>query len=265
MTTPGATPLAGREHDFYAVCSSAREALGEAIDLLLLHNERQVRGNQPRKSLNPVTVLLAVAAWERFVVDIRALSGQSRSSWQGPGFDRQIGGVAELAKAAPVLNVASAGRLPEAWRIQVFQGWRGKTPTHAATVRGATNPGLHQDQLAAAVLDYIKLRHSVAHRAYPQHAYTGSWWDGDAVGDTVQAGAARGALAVFLQLIQQSIQAITAALIANGSLVDRDAVALPTWWFRTDPPAGVRGVASPGRLWGTTDLIALSAEELTAL
>ncbi|MGY1608762.1 hypothetical protein [Geodermatophilus sp. SYSU D00700] len=224
------------------------------MDLLLLHNEQPVRGNQPRRSLNPITVLLAVAAWERFVVDIRALSALSAKPWQGPGLDRQLQGAAHLANAVPVLAIASGGLLPATWHIRVYRGWRGKTPTNPVLLAGADATGALNGELSEAVADYVKLRHSVAHRAYAQHAYPGSWWDGDAASDTVQAGAARSALAIFLQLIDQSIEAICAALQASGRSVDPQLASLPAWWFRTNPPSGVRGVAAPGQLWGRADL-----------
>jgi hypothetical protein len=66
----------------------------------------------------------------------------------------------------------------------------------------------------------------------------------------VQAGAARAALAVFIQLVDQSIAAIGTALAQAGTPVHLKSLALPAWWFTTHPPAGVRGVDQPGQAVG---------------
>lgn len=243
----GTSSLLGKEQQFQLACKAARVDLGEALDLVLIHNERDVRGTQPRSSLNPVTVLLAVAAWERLIADVDHLA--SSKLWAGPGAGRSPHRAARLDVAARVLGAASGGLLPDGWRVRAHENWRGKTPTRPVVLAG-TDP-----QLSDLVDDYVDLRHAVAHRAYLQKGYQGSYWHSDADGHTVQAGAARAALALFIQLVDQSIAAIGTALAQAGAPVDPQTLALPAWWFDTHPPAGARGIDAPGQLWGSADLL----------
>jgi hypothetical protein len=54
---------------FGLVTRAARDNLGTAVDLVLVHNEKVVRGRQPRASLNRAVVVMAIGAWDRFVAD----------------------------------------------------------------------------------------------------------------------------------------------------------------------------------------------------
>lgn len=54
---------------FGLVAEAARDNLGAAIDLVLVHNEKEVRGRQPRASLNRAVVVMAIGAWDRFIAD----------------------------------------------------------------------------------------------------------------------------------------------------------------------------------------------------
>jgi hypothetical protein len=54
---------------FGLVTGAARDNLGSAIDLVLVHNEKEARGRQPRTSLNRAVVVAAISAWDRFVAD----------------------------------------------------------------------------------------------------------------------------------------------------------------------------------------------------
>jgi hypothetical protein len=71
----------------------------------------------------------------------------------------------------------------------------------------------------------------------------------------VPSGAARAALALFMQLVEQSVVAIGTALAQAGASIDPQALAMPASGFATDPPAGTRGVEEPGQLWGAADLL----------
>jgi hypothetical protein len=51
---------------FAKVCETTKWNVRAALDLIFIHAEKEVRGRQPRASLNPFTVLAAVAAYERF-------------------------------------------------------------------------------------------------------------------------------------------------------------------------------------------------------
>jgi hypothetical protein len=104
------------ETGFADLCDDTRNGLRNAVDLVLIHNEKDVRGKQPRAVLNDLTVVLAVAAWERFVVDVQALGTRK---WTGPGHHRKTDGIAYLghpgdpAKPGPariILDHASNSR-----------------------------------------------------------------------------------------------------------------------------------------------------------
>lgn len=246
-STPVVCPLsADQEPQFAELCGDARAGLTEAIDLVLIHNEKEVRGVQPRATLNPLTVLLAVSAWERFVADVRALAC---NKWRGVGLHSAENGGAYLGqrddptrpgKARTTLEAVSGDRLPDAWQVRTFRGWRGKHPQQAALLTGNDPSGL-----ATEVDEWIRLRNAVAHRCLPQNGLD-PYRKADAKAHTIQAGWARTVLAVMLQLTDQAIAAI--AEEAGYSRPDR--FRLPVQWFEAEAPAGLRGVTEPGVLWG---------------
>lgn len=106
--------------------------------------------------------------------------------------------------------------------------WRGKRPTKGKTVRGS-----HRD-LADAVDGWVGLRHAVAHRAFVQHSHPASVWNSDADTDTVQAGSARRALSLFLQLVDQAISAVGDEAYSQVAGVDVEALRLPDLWFAAE-------------------------------
>lgn len=65
---------ASHREAFALAANYTRAGLQDAIDLILIHNEVSVRGDQPRTTLNPLIAMLSVAAWERFVADIAAIA-----------------------------------------------------------------------------------------------------------------------------------------------------------------------------------------------
>lgn len=240
-----------QERHFTEVCADARTGFRNAIDLVLIHNERTVRGNQPRTTLNPLTVLLAVSAWERFVVDLRALA---LGEWGKPGLarpDRRASRVAWLGHpnnparpghAQQLIAELTGHRLPGSWMVRSFDGWAGTRPQVARELSG-TAPVELADQVDA----WIRLRNAVAHRALAQDEAAGPYFESDAANShTIQAGWARTVLAVFLQLTDQAIVAVAAA--AGFARATRHR--LPAQWFAGDPPAVLRGVTEPGALWG---------------
>lgn len=54
---------------FGLVTGAARDNLGASIDVVLVHNDKEIRGRQPRTSLNRAVVVMAVTALDRFAVD----------------------------------------------------------------------------------------------------------------------------------------------------------------------------------------------------
>jgi hypothetical protein len=229
----------GHRGHFEEICADTRSGFEDAIDLVLLHNERDVRGNQPRRKLNPLIVLLAVAAWERFVVDVQALGSVE---WRGPGMHRKANRAAYLDSATKVLGPLSGGALPSGWRIRAFGGWRGKSPQGAVLLDCAAAD--QQEELERDIEAWINLRNKVAHRCMPQDR--DPYWVSDADAHTIQAGEARAGLAELLQLTDQSIVGIATA----AGYGDTGRFRLPASWFAAEPPAGFRGIDRPGALWG---------------
>ena len=229
---------------FAEACAHARAGFSDAIDLLLIHNEREVRGNQPRTALNPLTVLLSVAAWERFVVDLKAIClGRFTGAGKYDEYERRWHGANKGAKGATalvVLGAASGGRLPDQWSVRTFSGWRGKTPTGSYQLSGA-----NQRVLTGEIDTWINLRNKVAHWCLPQDDQATAGWESDADTATIQSGEARITLSLFVQLVDQAIVAISDA----SGLSEAGRLRLPAEWFAATPPAGFRRLETPGVLW----------------
>ena len=58
------------EDSLAQVAQPAQLNLRTALDLIAIHSEKPVRGQQPRASLNAFTALAAVGSWERFIADL---------------------------------------------------------------------------------------------------------------------------------------------------------------------------------------------------
>lgn len=220
------------------IAGDARAGLSSAIDLILIHNERNVRGNQPRAALNPLVLLLSVAAWERFIADVRLLA---EGGFRGLGTGRSSPGRAKFSTgdAVDVLSALTSGRLPDEFEVKVFDGWVGKTPNRPRTKRGL--------EIGEYVDDAINHRNGIAHRSLPG-AYADALWTSDASTHTVQAGWARGVAGTFVQLVDQSIVAI------GREAGFSDFPRLPREWFAQDARE-LRGLKAPGALWGGHSLM----------
>ncbi|MEO9328717.1 MULTISPECIES: hypothetical protein [Gordonia] len=236
-----------REPAFAQACRSARSRLVEAIDLIIIHNEKHVRGNQPRTVLNPMTVLLAVSAWERLLTDLEGL--QSDTDWPGPElYQSKTRGISWPDKAFPLITSVTNDLLPSEFDVVLFTGYTGKVPDEAIRSHGRS------DELTSQLSAWIATRNGVAHHCLPQQAVKHeSVWRSDADGSnglTIQAGAARACAALMVQLVDQVIRAV--ALTSGFSL--RTSELLPSEWFASESPAKLRGVENPGSLWGGTAL-----------
>lgn len=244
------------EPQFAELCRDTQTGFSDALDLVLIHNEQEVRGNQPRSTLNPLTVLLAVAAWERFLVDLRAVA---LGKWTEPGLfgKRQaeklhqpawLGTFEDSAKpgnAQKLLSALTGDRLPEAWLVRTFAGWTGKSPQGPSVLGGSDAARLAQEVDAG-----IMLRNAIAHRAMAQDKEVGPYRESDAEkSHTVQAGWARTVLGVFLQLTDQAIVAT-----AHEAGFESEQYRLPAAWFAAEP-SKLRGVETPGVLWGGYELV----------
>jgi hypothetical protein len=211
---------------FTKVCEAARWNLRAALDLIAIHSEKEVRGRQPRASLNPFTVLAAVAAWERFLADAVGASAGTGKPWPGPGhfkFDPKKDNKklpdgrwvtppwdpSYLNDYLRVRGVIKSGLdLTDYWEAHLAGSWWGAAPTRWRYVRYADDPSAFEVALKNA--QYA--RHGAAHFALPYNAVMsapfGYNWNSDAAADTIQSGHARAVAALFLQLIDCSIIAI---------------------------------------------------------
>ncbi|MFC4605831.1 hypothetical protein [Rhodococcus kronopolitis] len=233
---------AGQREEFAAICSDTRRGFEEVIDLLLIHNEKQVSGLQPRATLNRLVAMLSVAAWERLVSDIGALSRYEAGDMVEPGMSRsqgfnKLGGKGGgRSKAVSTLAAASDGRLPDAWRIRLMASGSGKSLRFEPPLEGL-------DSEAVETVDWwIEVRHKVAHRAIPQ---LDDWVQPTdaADGQTVNTTTARSAFTLFLQLADQTIRAIA----ESAEFDDPQELWLPEDWL-TGRISPRRGVTNPDEL-----------------
>jgi hypothetical protein len=230
------------QRSFQEICDDARSGLSDAIDLILVHNEKEVRGDQPRSTLNPLIVLLAVASWERYVGDLRALSV---GTYEGTGVAKNQNGGAYLldgtrgegpGPAARLHHDLTAGRLPSAWNVLTFTSWSGRYAQAPVAVTG--------QEVGEQVDRSIRLRNQIAHRMLPSDVQGDEdpWYKSDAESNTVQAGLARGVTAILVQVVSQSM-----TVIADVAGYGKD-FRLPEEWFEPTPRR-LRGVNAPGSLW----------------
>jgi hypothetical protein len=106
---------------FAKVCETTKWNVRAALDLIFIHAEKEVRGRQPRASLNPFTVLAAVAAYERFFDHLYAAAtdrprpstasrprqaGQHKDEWEPGSAEKEIG----RAPIPELADTALAGR-----------------------------------------------------------------------------------------------------------------------------------------------------------
>ena len=234
------------EDGFAGIFKDAKRGLRDALDLILIHNEHEVRGKQPRSTLNPLTLLLSIAAWERFISDcgslLESLTRENSNSkikyFAGPGLRSTPQGSAYLAhdrkttvpRSVDTLRNLTDGRLPGGFRIRGFMSWTGKYPTNPVVYRGL--------EVAEPLGEAIRYRNGVAHRALPQLP---------AISDaenstTIQAGYARAVFALTMQLINQS------SIIISETNGFRSIHRLDSEWFHGHPSL-LRGYENPGTLW----------------
>lgn len=244
-------PVQTHQADAWArAYGSARARFAQAVDLVLIHNERDVRGNQPRTVLNPLIVLFAVSAWERLIAELYFLGGGG----VGKNKDRTPPGLSRPSQAFEVLTVVTAGTLPSGFQVTIFDSYRGVRPEGKRTQHGDPD-----GKLSNAITGWIDTRNAVAHAAMGQLADSEHAWRSDAAGGgplefdaglTVQAGGARACLSLFIQLVDQIAPAVEQATCVHETTQTR----LPSWWFDRTGPSGVRGVNEPGALWGGHEL-----------
>jgi hypothetical protein len=239
-------------NDFYELCKGtygAEENLKTALDLIAIHREKDVKGPQPRKSLNPFIALAAAAAWERFLADVvGAAQGTATRPWPGPGHSElgflQVNQQQIAPQWAPShLNTYLRNKgvingnpnLTDSWEAWLDNGPSGPVmlPSKWKYLKYLQNPSSFDDALKNAQ----HLRNGAAHFALPRSALKsipyGYTWQGDAVKDSVQHWAALPVAALFFQLIKCSIVAI-----ATDHGWNPDKYQLPHEWLEDTPCDG---------------------------
>lgn len=278
---------------FAQVARAARDNLGVAVDLVMVHNEKVVRGLQPRASLNRAIVVSAVGGWDRFVADTR--SAFTHSSDVEPwiaGLDKSVPVQLYADVAARVLAEAGAcdAVYPSRISLAAATGWTGVRIT-ALEGLSLGHPGARSGLTFAQHLNqWVTLRNALAHGSIRQllarvdkpeswedpkigdpyaSALHGRYrlWRSDAEGDsseppgkrmigaTIQAGCARSCLALVVQLVDWLIADICSTQ-ARGW--DADDLRLPAEWFQKELPDRFRGATAEHyahwSLWGGPSL-----------
>lgn len=268
---------------FYRVTAAAFANLSSAVDLVIVHNEKVVRGLQPRASLNRAIVVMAVAAWDRFVADAQDACRERAdgASWYTGAQTSQPGEL--YARRASVLLNQAATQESFLERIHIVaatdgKGVRLKRMEELVGARRGEWSGL---TFAQHLNQWIMLRNALAHNSIRQlitaAASPGRWnspdigdpyasiqadgtcgryrlWESDAVGDsgdkenrlsgaTVQAWSARSCLAFIIQAVDWLIVDIAQA---HGRGWDPDTLRLPQVWFERDLPPRIRGAVPDG-------------------
>lgn len=239
--------------DAYArTCSAAADNLTDAVNCCRVHNEVEVRGRQPRSSLNPLTVVAAASAWERFIFETAAVL-------------KHAGDTARLASLALEETESSAGRSSFllgqdrkwSWNLQrdltvhCAFSWRGKQVRRVRTLVGNNADPVEGLTLFQVLDQWADLRNAIAHRTLQRTAtvrtsddrYRGPYechvdgqrstrllWNSDADRETVQAGTARACLAFYVQLVDAVIARVAASQGWDSALLR-----LPSEWFTNSP------------------------------
>lgn len=244
-------------------CLGARGALGDAVDLVLIHNERPGGGDQPRAVLNPLVVMLAASTWERLVYEIGTAIGVPLQARDTVG---RLGRRDKQTKAAQILGRATAKcpapfQLPDALILTFFDSAAGKRLSSPVELSAAQD----YDAMSKRLDDLIELRNGVAHRVLPIKMaapnYEGMGSDAGArhrsgaepwSGRTVNTSIARSVLATYVQMVDQTI----ACLLKSEGIEGRQSrrYRLPAWWFTDDQEQDGTRSAQPGCLWGGASL-----------
>lgn len=212
----------GRRPEFAAACAEARAGFQDVVNLAVVADGLEHREEpDPRTTLNRLIAFLSVRTWERFVRDVRAVSGGSRDGGGDRPADRL--GCLRAGPAAGVLAAASGGLLPAAWRVAFPHSGTGTTLTFGPARLTGTD-----DDLCAAVDWWVNARHGLPHRRLPRdNAWPVPTDAYDSGGRDVGPTTARFALTLFLQLTDQSIRVLADA----AGMARADELWLPGHWL----------------------------------
>lgn len=275
---------------FGQVARAARDNLGAVIDLVLVHNEKPVRGRQPRASLNRAIVVAAVGAWERFITDTsHAFKHDHNDPRWGPGSDSAGRGQHYARPAADQLSKGGMtdGTFLPRLHVSAATNWSGVRMRAMEELKGEAPGRLSGLTFTQHLQQWVTLRNALAHGSIRQLMGwvddPGHWgdqdpyaselhgryrlWESDATGGeprrdepqmagtTVQSGCARGCLALIVQTVDWLIVDIGQA---HGRGWDVEGLRLPETWFGRELPPAFRGARADRyahwTLWGGPEL-----------
>lgn len=128
---------ADQRESLASICAYTRESFLAVFDLVLIHNEQQVSGPQPRTTLNWVIAMLSVRAWERFVADVSHLAESGTARFALTLFLQFVDQSIRALAANGELEQSEELRLPEDWLSGRLHPIRGVTdPDQLALWRG---------------------------------------------------------------------------------------------------------------------------------
>ena len=192
LVKPIGAPLAEDALGSFALAArAARRNLQHAVDFVVLHEDYEVDGPSPASSLNPPTVLAAVAAWERFIADITGLA--HGHDWMGSGrYGNQLAGCylvrprrrdEEATRdqtlagdaARVIVGLTGSAHVLDRLSVHVITGWSGATPRFAKKDglglrdHDYLRPRDEWESLTVgeAVYQSVKLRNAIAHSYLP--------------------------------------------------------------------------------------------------
>lgn len=246
------------------ILSVGREGLADVFDLLHLHSEVPVRGNQPRAVLNPLMVLLAHSTWERLMKAIWSAEntrrGESPARTAPTDAYRLIrtskDGIT-ASRGALLLDDLTSGVLPQGYRIQDFTRSSGRRLQSPELLSGvdysstAGEPSPRYDRLGRRLGGYIRLRNDVAHRTTGESTDVAGVRSDSLDGASVNTSVARTVVAFYVQLIDQTITELLASPFAAGlSNLDRERIALPDHWLSDEGGGTASRRFEAKQLWG---------------
>jgi hypothetical protein len=171
------------------VTEAPRDNLGAAIDLVLVHNEKEVRGRQPRALAEPAVVVMAISAWDRFIADTSSAftTDPDYPHW-GSGLDDSATRGLYAGPAAALLTEAGATEMPflQRLRVRAATSWSG-VRMQAMENLTADAPGRFSGLTFAQYLSqWVTVRNALAHggiRRLLRRADDPARWQDPKIGD----------------------------------------------------------------------------------
>jgi len=270
---------------FSRAAGAARDNLGAAVDLVLVHNETVVRGRQPRATLNRAIVMMTIGAWGRFVIDThRAFkpSGIDKKDRQWyPGSDRSGDREWYAHRAAQLLSeMATDGQFHERIHVCAATDWAGVELKRMEDLTGEAPGQWSQLTFSQHLNQWINLRNALAHGSVrhlvsraKRAGKAGGWtdpvigdpyasasgeryrlWQSDAVGNATQeamkldgATVQAGSARNCLALIVQTVDWLMVDVAqARGRNWEPEEFRLPASWFEPGLPEEFRGATRDG-------------------